>query len=91
MALDSFFQEQRISVNGIGGLRDNGQLVRRIALAKRGGQSEQTITDDLDLTIRLHLDGQKIKFLNNPAVEEEGVVSAKALWHKRNHWAEGGY
>ncbi|MDJ0730631.1 MAG: glycosyltransferase family 2 protein [Crocosphaera sp.] len=91
MALDSFFQQKRIALGGIGELRGNGQFVRRSALISCGGWNEQTITDDLDLTMRLHLDNWKIGFLNHPAVEEEGVTTAKALWHQRNRWAEGGY
>ncbi|ACK64687.1 glycosyl transferase family 2 [Rippkaea orientalis PCC 8801] len=91
MALDGYFQQQRIAIGGIGELRGNGQFVRRSALSRCGGWNEQTITDDLDLTIRLHLDHWKIGFLPSPAVEEEGVTTAKSLWHQRNRWGEGGY
>jgi len=91
MALDSYFQQRRISLGGIGELRGNGQFVRRRALASCGKWNEQTITDDLDLTIRLHLDQWDIGFVNSPTVQEEGVTSAIALWHQRNRWAEGGY
>ena len=91
MALDSYMQQKRIAVDGIGELRGNGQFVRCSALNSCGGWNEQTITDDLDLTIRLHLDNWKIGFVLTPAVQEEGVTSAKALWHQRNRWAEGGY
>lgn len=91
MALDSYFQQQRIAIGGLGELRGNGQFVRRSALNSCGGWNEETITDDLDLTIRLHLDRWKIGFLALPAVEEEGVTRAMALWHQRNRWAEGGY
>jgi len=91
MALDSYFQRQRINTGGIGELRGNGQFVRRSALDSCGGWNEETITDDLDLTIRLHLDGWDIEILEHPAVEEEGVKSAIALWHQRSRWAEGGY
>ena len=91
MALDSYFQQQRIAIGGIGELRGNGQFVRRGALDHCGGWNEQTITDDLDLTLRLHLDRWDIDFLTVPAVEEEGVTRAIALWHQRNRWAEGGY
>jgi 1,2-diacylglycerol 3-beta-glucosyltransferase len=91
MALDSYFQQQRIASGGIGELRGNGQFVRRSALFSCGGWNEQTITDDLDLTIRLHLDQWDIGVLEFPAVEEEGVTGAIALWHQRNRWAEGGY
>jgi 1,2-diacylglycerol 3-beta-glucosyltransferase len=91
MAVDTYIQQQRIAIGGIGELRGNGQFVRRRALESCGGWNEETITDDLDLTLRLHLDNWDIDCLCYPAVEEEGVTSAIALWHQRNRWAEGGY
>ena len=91
MALDSYFQQQRIACGGIGELRGNGQFVRRLALESCGGWNEETITDDLDLTIRLHLDNWNIGIVFHPTVEEEGVKKAIALWHQRSRWAEGGY
>ncbi|NET35158.1 MAG: glycosyltransferase family 2 protein [Cyanothece sp. SIO1E1] len=91
MALDAYFQQQRIAVGGIGELRGNGQFVRRQAVAFCGGWNEETITDDLDLTLRLHLSHWDVDFLIFPAVEEEGVTQAISLWHQRNRWGEGGY
>lgn len=91
MALDAFIHQQRSSIGGLGELRGNGQLVRREALLDCGGWNEETITDDLDLTFRLHLNRWDIEVVTEPAVYEEGVTSAIALWHQRNRWAEGGY
>ncbi len=91
MALDWCLQDLRIRVGGTGELRGNGQFVRLAALKDCGGWNEQTITDDLDLTIRLHLSQWNIACLNSPAVQEEGVVTLKQLWHQRNRWAEGGF
>ncbi|HEY9711733.1 MAG TPA: glycosyltransferase family 2 protein, partial [Oculatellaceae cyanobacterium] len=91
MAFDTYLQQQRIAIGGIGELRGNGQFVRRLALERCGGWNEETITDDLDLTLRLHLDKWDIGFLEFPPVEEEGVTTALALWHQRNRWGEGGY
>ncbi|HBE18829.1 MAG TPA: glycosyl transferase [Cyanobacteria bacterium UBA11149] len=91
MALDAYLQQQRTALGGIGEFRGNGQFVRRKALQSCGGWNEQTITDDLDLTIRLHLDNWDILFLDTPAVAEEGVTNFTALWHQRNRWGEGGY
>ena len=91
MIVDGFFQEQRIAIGGIGELRGNGQFVRMNALEECGGWNEQTITDDLDLTIRLHLNQWDIDFLSFPAIREEGVTNPRALWHQRSRWAEGGY
>ncbi|MBC6474743.1 MAG: glycosyltransferase family 2 protein [Hormoscilla sp. GM102CHS1] len=91
MGLDSYFQQQRTAIRGIGELRGNGQFVRREAMYSCGGWNEETITDDLDLTIRLHLNQWDIEFMLEPAVLEEGVTSALSLWHQRNRWSEGGY
>ncbi|MEM6251769.1 MAG: glycosyltransferase family 2 protein [Cyanobacteria bacterium P01_D01_bin.156] len=91
MALDRYYQEQRAARCGIGELRGNGQFVRQTAIAQCGGWNEMTITDDLDLTVQLHLHQWNIGFLSMPAVGEEGVTSGLALWHQRNRWAEGGY
>ncbi|MEN9225825.1 MAG: glycosyltransferase family 2 protein [Thermostichus sp. HHBFW_bins_43] len=91
MASDSYLQQQRVAVRGIGELRGNGQLVRRDVLEKCGGWNESTLTDDLDLTFKLHLAGVDIAFLSEPAIAEEGVTSWRSLWHQRCRWAEGGY
>ncbi|MEL6136151.1 MAG: glycosyltransferase family 2 protein [Cyanobacteria bacterium J06628_6] len=91
MALDSYYQQQRVALGGIGELRGNGQFIRRDAITQCGGWNEETITDDLDLTLRLHLENWDIAFLNVPAVQEEGVTQGISLWHQRNRWAEGGY
>lgn len=90
MALDSYMQQQRVAIGGFGDLRGNGQFLRRKALQHCGGWNEETITDDLDLAVRLHLDRWDVEFLSFPAVQEEGVTNAIALWHQRNRWAEGG-
>lgn len=91
MAFDAFWQDKRVTVGGIGELRGNGQFVRTTALKSCGGWNEDTITDDLDLTFRLHLGGWDILTADTTYVEEEGVTRAIALWHQRNRWAEGGY
>ncbi|WP_404785708.1 glycosyltransferase [Altericista sp. CCNU0014] len=91
MIFDSFLHERRSALGGIGELRGNGQFVRRAALERCGGWNEDTITDDLDLTFRLHLDGWNIASVAFPFVREEGVTRTVGLWHQRNRWAEGGY
>ncbi len=91
MALDALMRQQQIAIGGIGELRGNGQMVRRSAIEQCGGWNEETVTDDLDLTLRLHLNQWNIECLSEPAVYEEGVTSAQALWHQRGRWAEGGF
>ncbi|MDJ0619923.1 MAG: glycosyltransferase family 2 protein [Calothrix sp. MO_192.B10] len=91
MAVDTYMQQQRTAIGGIGELRGNGEFIRRQALLSCGGWNEETITDDLDLTLRLHLSDWDIDCALFPPVYEEGVTSAIALWHQRSRWAEGGY
>ena len=91
MAFDGYCQLKRVASGGLGELRGNGQFVRRTALEQFGGWNEATITDDLDLTFRLHLTGWAIPVVLFPAVSEEGVTRFASLWHQRNRWAEGGY
>ena len=90
MALDAVIQQGRLAVGGVAELRGNGQLLRRDALLSSGGFNEATVTDDLDLSFRLLLDGQPIGILWDPPVQEEAVLSLAALWRQRQRWAEGG-
>ncbi len=91
MVLDAYLQQQRTRIGGVGELRGNGQFVRRTALISCDGWNEETITDDLDLTLRLHLTGWEIQLMPYPPVQEEGVTTFTALWNQRNRWAEGGF
>ena len=90
MALDAVIQEGRLAVGGVAELRGNGQLLRRESVLACGGFNEATVTDDLDLSFRLLVEGQPIGILWNPPVREEAVLSLRALWRQRQRWAEGG-
>ncbi len=70
-------------------LRGNGFLIKRGALDSVGGWNENSITDDLDLSTRLHLKGWLIRFAHRVSVEEEGITQFKALLKQRERWAEG--
>lgn len=90
MAFDAVIQEGRLAVGGVGELRGNGQLLRRDAVLACGGFNEATVTDDLDLSLRLLHDGEPIGMFWDPPVGEEAVLSLAALWRQRQRWAEGG-
>ncbi|MBC6434747.1 glycosyltransferase family 2 protein, partial [Nostoc sp. HG1] len=91
MNCDCFLQTHRIAAAGMTELRGNGMFVRRELLEKCHGWSEDTVTDDLDLTFKLYLAGTEIEFVTTPFVQEEGVTTWKNLWYQRSRWAEGGY
>ena len=90
MAFDAWIQRGRVTNKGLGELRGNGELIPRAALLACGGFNEATITDDLDLSIRLQLHGVPIDLVWNPPVAEEAVVSFRSLWPQHRRWAEGG-
>jgi 1,2-diacylglycerol 3-beta-glucosyltransferase len=89
MALDSHFQCGRDAIKGAVELRGNGQLIKKEALIDVNGWNNHTITDDLDLSTRLHLKGWDIRFCREVKVYEEGVTEFFALIRQRRRWVEG--
>ncbi len=90
MAMDAIFQYGRLSVSGVSELRGNGQLIKKEILMACGSFNEDTVTDDLDLSLRLLLLKSKIGILWDPPVMEEAVENINALLAQRQRWAEGG-
>ena len=90
MAMDAYFQIGRLYSGGISELRGNGQLLRKEVLLSCGSFNENTVTDDLDLSVRLILSQSKIGIFWDPPVMEEAVEDISALFRQRQRWAEGG-
>ena len=90
MVMDTFFQVGRLSAGGVSELRGNGQLIKKKILIESGSFNEDTVTDDLDLSVRLLLYGSEIGILWDPPVMEEAVETFPALFAQRQRWAEGG-
>ncbi|MCE3234923.1 MAG: hypothetical protein K0Q50_1103 [Vampirovibrio sp.] len=88
-SLDSHFQYGRDSVRGAVELRGNGQLVKREALEEVNGWNNNTLTDDLDLSTRLHIEGWDIRFAHKVPVFEEGITRFGSLLKQRRRWTEG--
>lgn len=88
-ALDTHFQVGRDAVKGAVELRGNGELIKREALADINGWNNYTITDDLDMSTRLHIKGWDVRFCKNVCVYEEGVVKFIPLVKQRRRWIEG--
>lgn len=88
-AIDTHFQHGRDLIGGAVELRGNGQLLKRAALIDVGGWNNLSITDDLDLTMRLLVGNWDVRFCPNAQVFEEAVTSWKGLLRQRRRWAEG--
>ncbi len=91
MAMDAIFQYGRLSVAGVSELRGNGQLIKKDTLLACGSFNEDTVTDDLDLSLRLLISKSRIGILWDPPVMEEAVENLNALLAQRQRWAEGGF
>ena len=89
MILDTHFQLGRDSVKGAVELRGNGELIKRTALEDIDGWNNYTITDDLDMSTRLHINGWDICFCAEVCVYEEGVTKFIPLMKQRRRWFEG--
>ena len=87
--MDTHLQVGRDAVRGAVELRGNGEIIKREALEDINGWNNLTITDDLDMSTRLHIKGWDIRFCPDAIVYEEGVVTFPALIRQRRRWVEG--
>lgn len=87
--LDAHFQMGRDAVKGAVELRGNGELIKRTALDDIGGWNEETITDDLDMSTKLHINGWDVRFCPEAIVYEEGIIYLVPLYRQRRRWLEG--
>lgn len=71
-------------------MRGNGMIVRRTAVKDVGGWNENALTEDLDMSARLHLNQWKVRYCPDIYVFEEAVLNLKALYKQRKRWSEGG-
>ena len=88
-ALDTVLQSARQKLESAVELRGSGMLVRREALYSTNGWTESALTDDLDLSSKLHLTNWPIGFYTEPCVTEQGLGNWQALYKQRIRWAQG--
>lgn len=86
---DCNLQTGRDSIKGAVELRGNGELIKRVALEDIEGWNNDTITDDLDMSTRLHIKGWDVRFCSEAIVYEEGIVYLFPLFRQRRRWLEG--
>lgn len=83
------FQRGRRHLGSVG-LGGNGQFVRMTALNSVGVKPwSKSLTEDLDLGIRLMLAGWDIEFCSNTVVHQQGLVDIKRWLKQRTRWFQG--
>ncbi len=63
--------------------------VRGSLLRAYGGWNTDTVTEDTDLTLRLVLDGNAVRYDVSAIDTEEGVSTVQRFWRQRYRWARG--
>lgn len=63
--------------------------VRMSTLRMLGGWNPHTVTEDTDLTLRVLLAGQRVRYDLSAVDFEEAVVTARRFWTQRYRWARG--
>ncbi|WP_222265567.1 glycosyltransferase [Modestobacter marinus] len=63
--------------------------VRMSTLRALGGWNPHTVTEDTDLTLRVLMAGQRVRYDLSAVDFEEAVVSARRFWTQRYRWARG--
>ena len=76
---------------GFAGLGGNGQFTRLSALHSLGPEpwSPSTLTEDLDLGVRLVLSGWRTHYSTEAEVHQQGLRSVQALVRQRSRWFQG--
>lgn len=91
VAFSEIIQSARDGTSGTVALGGNGQFIRADYLERlslQGPWDPTALTEDLDITIRIHLAGGRIRFLQRHVIQE-GVESLRALMRQRQRWAWG--
>ncbi|AGZ46651.1 glycosyltransferase [Actinoplanes friuliensis] len=72
------------------GLGGNGQFTRLSALLALGDAPwSACLVEDLELGLRMHLDGVGIRYTSRASVTQQAVVDLRRLTRQRTRWAQG--
>jgi 1,2-diacylglycerol 3-beta-glucosyltransferase len=75
---------------GTVGLGGNGQFARLSTLMTLGAEPwSRCLVEDLELGLRMHLAGVRLRYLPNASVTQQGLVDAGRLVRQRTRWAQG--
>ncbi|HKN50801.1 MAG TPA: glycosyltransferase family 2 protein [Actinomycetota bacterium] len=63
--------------------------VRASTLRELGGWNPRSVTEDTDLTLRVHLAGWRVRYDVTAVDAEEAVGTVSRYWRQRHRWARG--
>ncbi|WP_432827942.1 glycosyltransferase [Dactylosporangium sp. CA-092794] len=75
---------------GTVGLGGNGQFARLSSLMRLGNAPwSHCLVEDLELGLRMHLGGDRIRYTSIASVRQQGLVDVRRLVRQRTRWAQG--
>lgn len=74
-----------------GFLGGNGQLVKKEAIYEGGGWDGFAVTEDLNLSVKLMIEGFAIRYCGETWVYQEAVQTWRQLFRQRARWAIGNF
>lgn len=74
-----------------GFLGGNGQLVKKDAIYGGGGWDGFAITEDLNLSVKLMIEGYAIRYCGETCVYQEAVPTWRQLFRQRARWSIGNF
>ncbi|WP_292803069.1 glycosyltransferase [Methanobrevibacter sp.] len=79
------------NLGSTGFLGGNGQFVKKDAIINSGRWDGFAVTEDLNLAIKIILNGGKIRYCGECSVYQEAVTEWKAFFRQRVRWAIGNF
>ena len=79
------------NLGSTGFLGGNGQFVKKQSIIDSGRWDGFAVTEDLNLAIKIILNGGKIRYCGECAVYQEAVTEWKAFFRQRVRWAIGNF
>ena len=79
------------NLGSTGFLGGNGQFVKKEAIINSGRWDGFAVTEDLNLAIKIILQGGKIRYCGECAVYQEAVTDWRAFFRQRVRWAIGNF
>ena len=79
------------NLDSTGFLGGNGQFVRKQAIIDSGRWDGFAVTEDLNLAIKIILNGGQIRYCGECAVYQEAVTEWRAFFRQRIRWAIGNF
>ena len=79
------------NLGSTGFLGGNGQFVKKQSIIDSGRWDGFAVTEDLNLAIKIMLNGGKIRYCGECAVYQEAVTEWKAFFRQRVRWAIGNF